>query len=241
MKTLLIKELKNFFINWTGYLFIAIFLLAIGLFLWFFPGEKNIFDSQIASLEPMFVLSPWLFMFLIPAITMKSFAEEKKTGTIELLLTRPLSASQIVIAKFLSAFIVLLIALLLTFVYFFSIQFFLSPKSIDIGATIGSYFGMMLIIAAFCSIGLFASNLTNNQIVAFLVSLTLIFIFYIGFSYISMIFGTGFFSTFFDFLALSSHYEAFSYGIIDLTDVFYFLSVTLIFIFLNINLLSKKK
>ena len=179
MIALLRKEISSFLTSLIGYSVITIFLLAIGLFLWVFPGNFNILDAGFASLESLFVIAPWVFMFLIPAITMRSFAEEQRTGTIELLLTRPLSEWQIITAKYLAGLLLVIISVLPTVVYYFSLKSLGNPVgNIDSGGTWGSYLGLIFLGGSFVSIGLFASSLTENQIVSFLIGFFLCFFFY---------------------------------------------------------------
>ena len=178
MKSIVLREIKSFFGSPVGYLVIAIFLLLNGLFLWVFDGEFNILKSGFADLSPFFTLSPWILIFLIPAVTMRSFSDEKKQGTIELLFTKPLSIWQIVNGKFLGAFLLIVIAILPTLVYVYVISSLGLPEgNIDMGSTLGSYFGLLFLVAAYTSIGIFTSTLSENQIVAFLIAVFICFIF----------------------------------------------------------------
>ena len=182
MKSILLREIKSFFGSPIGYLVIAIFLLLNGLFLWVFEGDFNILNSGFADLNPFFTLAPWILIFLIPAVTMRSFSDEKKQGTIELLLTKPLTSWQIVNGKFIGAFLLIIIALIPTLVYVFVISNYGSPEgSFDLGSTVGSYFGLLFLVASYTSIGLFTSTLSENQIVAFIIAVFLCFLFYFGF------------------------------------------------------------
>jgi ABC-2 type transport system permease protein len=179
MKSIALREIKSFFGSPIGYLVIAIFLLLNGLFLWVFDGEYNILQSGFADLSPFFTLSPWILIFLIPAVTMRSFSDEKKQGTIELLLTKPLSIWQIVNGKLLGSFLLIEIALVPTLDYVYVITSLGSPEgNIDLGSTMGSYFGLLFLVAAYTAIGIYTSTLSENQIVAFLLSVFLCFIFY---------------------------------------------------------------
>ena len=182
MKSIVLREIKSFFGSPVGYLVIAIFLLLNGLFLWVFDGEFNILKSGFADLSPFFTLSPWILIFLIPAVTMRSFSDEKKQGTIELLFTKPLSIWQIVNGKFLGAFLLIVIAILPTLVYVYVLSSLGLPEgNIDMGSTLGSYFGLLFLVAAYTAIGIFTSTLSENQIVAFLIAVFLCFIFFYGF------------------------------------------------------------
>jgi len=235
MLALLKKEFNSFFASPIGYLVIAIFLLLNGLFLWLFKGEFNILDYGFSDLSPFFLISPWIFIFLIPAVTMRSFSDEKKQGTLELLLTKPISHFQIVLGKYLGALSLIIIALIPTLLYVYAIHQLGKPVgNIDTGSTIGSYFGLFFLAAAYTAIGLFSSTLSNNQIVAFIVAVFLCFFFYIGFEGIA-----GFTSShFIEQLGMSSHYKSISRGVIDSRDIIYFLSITILFLVLtqlNIN------
>ena len=179
MKALLLREIKSFFGSPIGYLVIAIFLIINGLFLWVFNGEYNIPNSGFADMTPFFTLAPWIFVFLIPAVTMRSFSDERKQGTLELLLTKPLSVWQITNGKFIGAMLLIWIAILPTFIYVQVISSLGMPEgNIDMGSTVGSYFGLLFLIAAYSAIGIFTSTLSDNQIVAFILAVFLCFLFY---------------------------------------------------------------
>src|SRR3954468_21082064 len=186
MKSILLKEIKSFFGSPIGYLVIAIFLLLNGLFLWVFDGQYNILKSGFADLTPFFTISPWILIFLIPAVTMRSFSDEKKQGTLELLLTKPLSIWEIVNGKFLGSLFLIILAIVPTFIYVKVISNLGLPEgNIDMGSTIGSYFGLLFLIAAYSAIGIFTSTLSENQIVAFIIAVFLCFFFYFGFEGLS--------------------------------------------------------
>ena len=181
MKALLLREIKSFFGSPIGYLVIAIFLLLNGLFLWVFEGEFNILNSGFADLGPFFKLAPWILIFLIPAVTMRSFSDEKKQGTLELLFTKPLSNWDIVNGKFFGAFILIVLAIVPTVMYVCTISYFGNPQgNIDLGSTLGSYFGLLFLIGAYTAIGIFTSTLSDNQIVAFILGMFLCWIFFSG-------------------------------------------------------------
>lgn len=189
MKSIVLREIKSFFGSPIGYLVIAIFLIINGLFLWVFEGDYNISNSGFADLTPFFTLAPWIFIFLIPAVTMRSFSDEKKQGTLELLLTKPLSIWQIVNGKFLGAVVLIIMAVIPTFIYVAVISNLGMPEgNIDMGSTIGSYFGLLFLISAYCAIGVFTSTLSDNQIVAFIISVFLCFIFYFGLKELPVLF-----------------------------------------------------
>src|SRR6056297_3528900 len=169
MFALFVKEIKNFFCSLTGYIVIIVFLLVNGFFLWLFPGQLNIPENGYATLSPLFFLSPWLFLFLVPSITMKLLAEEKQNGTIDLLFTRPLTEMQIIMAKYLAGLSLVLLSLLPTLIYFYSVsQLGSPPGNIDTGGTWGSYIGLFFLGGIYTAIGIFASAITDNQIVAFI-------------------------------------------------------------------------
>lgn len=240
MKSIALQEIKSFFGSPIGYLVIALFLLFNGLFLWVFDGEYNILQSGFADLSPFFTLSPWIILFLIPAVTMRSFSDEKKQGTIELLLTKPLSIWQIVNGKFLGAFLLIVAALVPTLIYVYVINSLGMPEgNIDMGRTIGSYFGLLFLVAAYTAIGIFTSTLSENQIVAFLISVLLCFLFYYGFEGISnyvKVFENGI-----SRLGMEYHYKSMSQGVIDSRDILYFLSVSFLFLSLTVFKLKSLK
>ena len=233
------KELRQFFSTLTGYIAIIVFLLVNGLVLFVF--ENNIFDFGYATLDRFFQLAPWILLLLIPAITMRSFADEFKTGTYEILQTRPLTRWQIIAGKYCGSLLVVLIALLPTIIYLFSIQQLSSNEGIDTGAITGSYIGLFFLAAVFTAIGICFSSFTNNAVVAFIASLIGCALLYYGFSAISHLpalpNGADYFT---EMLGIDFHYRSISRGLIDTRDVIYFLSV--IFLFLTItnrNLLKR--
>ncbi|MFT5863753.1 MAG: ABC-2 type transport system permease protein, partial [Flavobacteriales bacterium] len=176
MYAILKKEIHAFFASPIGYLVIGLFLLVTGLFLWVFEGNFNIANSGFADLAPFFQLAPWIFTFLIPAVTMRSFSDEQKMGTLELLLTKPISTLELVLGKYLGAFTLIVLSLIPTVIYVYAIYQLGNPVgNLDIGVTIGSYLGLFLLAAAFTSIGIYASTLSDNQIVAFIIAVFLCF------------------------------------------------------------------
>ena len=186
MFTLLKKEIRSFLSSLIGYITIVVFLLVMGLFIWVLQTDSNILDRGYANIDGLFIIAPWVFLFLIPAITMRSFADEKKAGTIELLLTRPLTDLQIILAKYFAGFILVLFSLIPTLIYFYSVYRLGNPVgNIDTGGMWGSYIGLLLLGAAFVSIGIFASAITDNQVVSFILALFLCFFIYAGFDFIS--------------------------------------------------------
>jgi ABC-2 type transport system permease protein len=242
MWALLRKEISGFFSSLTGYIVIIVFLIVSGLFIWVFQGSTNIPDSGEASLEPLFSIAPWIFLFLIPAITMRSFAEEKKAGTLDLLMVRPISNFQLIAAKFLAHFVLVILALLPTLIYYFSVVRLGDPTgNIDKGGTWGSYIGLLLLAASYTSVGIFSSSITENIIVAFLLSVFLCFIGYSGFQYIGNLFPLGGTGNILINLGIDAHYKSISRGVIDSRDVIYFLSFVAIFgVAANLKLNSKR-
>ncbi len=242
MYQLLHKEISSFFNSLTGYIVIAVFLLSTAMFLWVFPGEFNILENGYASLDPLFVLAPWVFLFLLPAITMRLFADEKKSGTIELLFTKPFTDFQIIFAKYLSGLLLGLFSLIPTLIYYFSVYLLGSEiGNMDAGGTWGSYIGLFFLASIYVAIGLFSSSLTENQIIAFLLAVILSFFFYIGFESISSISFLEPVSEFILNLGINEHYKSMSRGVIDLRDVIYFLSVIALFLFLTKTVLESRK
>ena len=228
------KEIQGFFASLTGYLVIAVFLLVTGLCLWVIPGVLNIPDSGYASLESLFFIAPWVFLFLVPAITMRSFAEEKKTGTIELLLTKPISEWQVTVAKYLAAAAVVVIALLPCVVYIFSVwRLGSTAGNLDTGATYGAMIGLVMLGAVYAAIGTFTSSLTDNQIIAFIVAALLCFVFYEGFDAFAKMFESPAMHDFITYLGIKEHYASISRGVVDLRDLTYFFGVITVFLLLT--------
>jgi len=242
MITLLKKEISSFLSSLIGYIVITVFLLVNGLFLWVFPSEFNILDFGYSNIDGLFMIAPFVFLFLIPAITMRLFADEKKSGTIEVLLTQPLSDFQIIMAKYLAGFALVIFSLLPTLVYFFSVyQLGLPAGNIDAGGMWGSYLGLLFLGSAFVAIGLFSSSLTDNQIVAFIISVFLCGFIYLGFEFIYSLELFGSIDLFIKQLGMSSHFTSMSRGVIDTRDVIYFLSVISLFVLLTKLSLESRK
>ena len=242
MKAIFNKEINSFFASPIGFLVIGIFLVINSLFLFVFKGEFNILDNGFADLSPFFVLSPWVFLFLVPAVTMRSFSEERKQGTLEILLTKPLTEIQLIMGKFLGAFTLIFLALLPTLFFVYTIWQLGNPiGNIDLAATIGSYIGLLFMAATFTAIGVFASTLSQNQIVAFIIAVLLCLLMLYGFDAISNLnlFGNQFPI---ETLGLQYHFNSVSRGVIDTRNLVYFVSVALIFLmFTKINLKQIKQ
>ena len=228
MIAILKKEIYSFFSSPIGYLVIGLFLVITGLFLWVFDGIFNIADSGFADLAPFFQIAPWIFVVLIPAITMRAFSDEKKTGTLELLLTKPISKTALVYGKYLGAFALIVFAIIPTCIYIIAIYQLGNPVgNLDTGVTIGSYLGLFLLAAAFTSIGIFASTLSDNQIVVFIMAVFGCFLFYFGLEGIANY--TGSLGNYISGLGIKTHYESISRGVIDTRDIIYFLSIIILF------------
>jgi ABC-2 type transport system permease protein len=233
------KELSQFFSSLTGYIAIIVFLLVNGLVLFVF--KNNILDYGYASLENFFSFAPWILLFLISAITMRSFADEYKGGTYEVLRTRPLTSWQIVNGKFFGSLLVAVIALLPTLVYYFTINNLAASTGIDGGAAIGSYSGLVFITALFTSIGICISSFTNNPVVSFIISLLACILFYFGFTAISQL---PFFENgadyYIEMMGIEYHYQSISRGVVDTRDIIYFLSLIFFFLLITRQNLQKK-
>ncbi len=241
MYPLVKKEIRSFFSSITGYLVIIVFLIVNSLFMWVFPGELNIFDSGYATLETLFIMSPWVFLFLVPAITMRMFSEEKKSGTIELLLTKPVNELQIVLSKFTAGVVLVLFSLLPTLLFFFTVYRVGNPVgNIDTGGTWGSYIGLFLLACTYVSMGLFASSLTSSQIVAFIIGVLIPFFFYTGFDSLAALTGWVRIESFLVYLGISEHYKSVSRGVIDSRDIVYFFCVIGFFVYLTRTVLRSR-
>ncbi len=241
MKAILLREIKSFFGSLTGYLVIAVFLILNGIFLWIVDGQYNILQSGYNDLTPFFQLAPLVLLLLIPAITMKSISDERKQGTIELLVTKPLSLNQIVTGKFLGAFLLVVLAILPTVLYIIILNPYGMPTgNMDLGSTLGSYLGLMFLIAAYTSIGIFCSSLSDNQIVAFILAVIICFILYLGFDQLAELLKSS--ATLIEKFGISYHFKSMSRGVIDTRDLIYFISVTVFFLMATVfNLKNVRK
>ncbi len=242
MYTLFLKEIKGFFSSVIGYVVIAFFLLIVSLFMWVFPTNFNIFQVGAANIDTLFLISPWVFLFLVPAITMNMFADELRTSNMELLLTRPISEFKIVMAKYLASIVLVLIALVPTLLFLFSIDSLADPVgNVDYGAIAGSYIGLVFLGAVYASIGIFASSLSKNVIVSFLLGILFCFLFYLGFDLLSDLISAGSVSEFIKSLGINDHYSSVSRGVVDSRDIIYFLSVIALFVFFSKLRLESRK
>ncbi|HNX56742.1 MAG TPA: gliding motility-associated ABC transporter substrate-binding protein GldG [Prolixibacteraceae bacterium] len=242
MFSLLKKEITSFFGSLTGYLVVFVFLLATSLFLWVFPGNYNIPESGYASLDGLFSLAPWVYLFLVPAITMRLFAEEKRLGTMEILLTRPVSALQIVWAKYLAGLLLVSISLVPTLVYFYTVYTLGNPVGcMDTGGTWGAYLGLFFLAAIYVAIGLLASALTDNPVFAFILALLVSFAIYLGFDLVgSMQFSSGVQQTITS-LGINEHYNSISRGVVDSRDLVYFVAVAFVFLWITSRIIHFHK
>ncbi|MDR2383930.1 MAG: gliding motility-associated ABC transporter permease subunit GldF [Prevotellaceae bacterium] len=224
------KEIGMFFSSLTGYIAIIVFLALTGWFMWINPGEFNVLDGGYASIDTLFFIAPWVFLFLVPATTMRSFAEERKTGTIELLLTHPVSEMQLVMAKYLAAVTLILFSLIPCLIYFVTVYFAGNPVgNIDLGGTWGAFIGLFFLASAYAAIGIFASSLTDNQIIAFIVSAVLCFFAYTGFDGLASMAPLKSVGAFIISLGINEHYKSLSRGVIDIRDIVYFVIVVATF------------
>lgn len=231
MFALYLKEIRSFLSSVIGYIFIAIFLILNSLFLWVISSDSNILEGESADLIPFFYISPYIFLILIPAITMRSFSEEKRTGTIEWLFTKPLSDNAIILAKYLAGVTLVVISLIPTFIYYYTVHKLGDPVGImDDGAAIGSYFGLVFIGACFVAFGVFASSITNSQIIAFIISVFLCWFMYDGLNMLGSFQLMGEFDYVIKKIGMFDHYEAIKKGVVDTRDLIYFLSLIVIFI-----------
>ena len=241
MLTIFIKEINYFLNTLIAYVVISVFLTAIGLLMWVFP-ETSVLSYGYADMETLFAFGPYVFMFLIPAITMRMFAEESKTGTLELLFTRPLTDWQIIMGKYLSAYFLVIFALIPTLLYYYTIYQLGSPVgNIDTPGVIGSYVGIVLLGGVFTAIGIFSSALTSNQIIAFIVSIFICFMLYAGFSSLSSMNIWGNTATTLEHFSISYHYSAMSKGLLDSRNLLYFFSVGITMLILTKLTISSRK
>jgi ABC-2 type transport system permease protein len=241
MFSLLKKEIQSFLGSLIGYIVIIVFLVIIGLVMWVFPGDMNILEGEYTTLSPLFTIAPWVFMFLIPAVTMRLFADENKSGTIELLLTKPLTDLQIITSKYLAGLLLVIFSLLPTLIYYATVyKLGMPPGNIDHGGLWGSYLGLLFLASGFVSIGLFSSSLSDNQVISFIVAVFLSFIFYIGFEFIGSIEALGSIELFIKNLGINEHYTSMSRGVIDSRDALYFASLIAFFFILTKVKLSSR-
>ncbi|MDR3652056.1 MAG: gliding motility-associated ABC transporter permease subunit GldF [Paludibacter sp.] len=240
MFTILKKELRVFFSNATGYIVIGIFLILTGLFLWIIPGEYNILDSGYANVDGLFYLAPWLFLFLCPAITMRLFAEEKQTGTWEILITKPISKTQIVLGKYFAGLTLVTLALLPVLLYYISVSYLAEPiGNVDSGAFWGSFIGLFFLAVIYVAIGTFSSSISNNQIISFVAAVVLSFFLFYGFEVLTGFFTSGKSIQLLEALGIHAHYKSMSRGVIDSRDLLYFVLLSGAFLSLTVWKIKK--
>tara|TARA_R110001583_G_scaffold412_4_gene3878 strand:+ start:21624 stop:22352 length:729 start_codon:yes stop_codon:yes gene_type:complete len=234
MKPILIKELNSFFSSPIAYLVIAVYLLINGLFLWVFEGDFNILHAGFADLNNYFFIAPWIFIFLIPAITMRSFSDEINTGTIEILKTKPITNWQLILGKYFGSFLLVILAIIPTLIYVYSIYQLGNPiGNIKFGATFGSFIGLLFLAGTYTSIGIFASTISKNQIVSFIVAVFISFFLYFGFEALANYNLFGNLDYFIQNFGMSAHYNSISKGVIDTRDLIYFVTLTYFFLVLT--------
>jgi ABC-2 type transport system permease protein len=230
MFAILRKEISGFFSSLTGYIVIMVFLLVNSLFMWILPGEWNILDSGYAGLDTLFLLSPWIFLFLVPAVTMRMIAEEKRMGTIELIYSRPITEREVIYGKYFASVCLVLFSLLPGIIYYISVYYLgETPGNLDKGGTWGAFMGLFFLAAIYTSVGIFTSSLTDNQVIAFILAVLFCFVLFTGFDSIAYLPGLKKLDEFFIRLGINEHYKSMSRGVIDIKDVIYFVSVIVIF------------
>ncbi len=230
MFTIYKKEIRSFLSSFIAYIVMAVFLLTTGLFMWVLKGS-TVFDLGLASMLVMFQMAPYVLIFLVPAITMRSFSDEQKNGTLELLATKPITETQIILGKFFASLTLVLFAILPTLIYYFSIYQLGTPiGNIDTGAMWGSYFGLLLLAAAYTAIGIFCSSLTENQIVALISGMALCFGFYQVIGLLGEVKWLNVIGKSMQWFGLDYHYDSLSRGVIDTRDVLFFTSITALFL-----------
>ena len=239
---LLKKEFRSFFNTPVGYIVLAIFFVGAGLFLWIFPGEYNVLNSGYANIDGLFVLAPWLFLFLCPAVTMRLNEKKKQQGTIELLLTRPISTFSLVVGKFLSAWLIMLVALIPSIIWYATVYILAEPMgNVDSGAFWGSFIGLIFLASVYGSIGLFGSSITRNQITAFVISAVICFTMFYGFELIGSLFTNGNTSLYLKNIGIHAHYQSMSRGVLDSRDMLYMIIITVLFLLGAKTALTRKK
>ncbi len=236
------KEINQFFSSLTGLLTIVIFLMINGLFMWIFSGDFNVLDFGYANMDSFFMLAPILFLIFIPAICMRLFSEEYRSGTMEVLLTKPISIWNVVVSKYLAANVLVLFSILPTLIYFISIYFLGETiGNLDVGGIIGSYLGLFMLSSAFIAIGIFASAISSNQVVAFLIAIICNAIVYYGFGILSEVTFFQNWDLFISNLGIAYHYNVMSKGVIDSRDILYFMSICFLFLMLSKTTIQLKR
>ncbi len=242
MRSIFWKEISSYFSSLTAYVIVGVFLLLIGAFAWVFP-DTSILSNNYAGLDPLFTMAPLVFLFLVPALTMRSFSEEYQLGTIEFLISKPLHDWQIVLAKYFAQVFLVLVALIPTAIYYYSVYQLGAPEgNLDKGGIIGSYLGLFLLSCLFVSIGILASSLSTNQIVSFILAFLLSFVVYFGFEFLADLpVFIGSWDNVIDKIGASHYYSSLSKGILDSRDIIYFLSVITFMLFATITSLQWRR
>ena len=236
------KEINSFFSTPIGYLIIAIFLLANSLLMWGFRSEYNVLDNGYAQMDSLFILAPILFLLFIPAVTMRLFADEHKEGTIELILTKPLTELQIVLAKYFAGLVLIVLSILPTLVHYFSVyKLGETSGNIDSAGILGSYIGLFLLASGFVAIGTFASAISKNQIISFVIAIILSAFFYLGWDVIASGISNGKAELAIKYIGINAHYSSLSKGVIDSRDILYFISLNTLFVLLTQTFLMSRK
>ena len=242
MYTLLKKEISGFFSSLTGYIVIIVFFVVNSSIMWLFKGALNVFDVGYATLDTLFIISPWVFLFLAPAVTMRMFADEKKSGTIELLFTRPLSDFQIIFAKYVAGLLLVLFSILPTLIYFYSIYQLGNPVgNVDTGGTWGSFIGLFFLAAIYVAIGIMSSSITDNQLISFITAVLFSLFMFQGFDKMSEFFLFKSINEFVINLGINEHYKSMSRGVIDSRDMIYFVSAIAFFLLITKTILHSRK
>lgn len=242
MKAIFIKELQLYFGSLSAYLIVFVFLATTGLLLWVFSGYQNILDTEYAQLNGLFNNAPWLFLWLIPALCMHLFSESYRTKSSKLLLTRPITQTNIILGKYFAAFVVVLFSILPTLLYVVSLQLLTNPSNqIDIGLQISAYTGLILLASTYISISIFTSCLSDNQLISFVLGVIFCVFFYIGWEYIAQTLPTGMGSNYIMKFSINNSYQSISRGVIDSRDILFFVLLDFIFLFLTHQLLKYKR
>lgn len=242
MYAIFIKELNSFFSSLTGLIAAVVFLVINGLFLWVFPGEFNVLDSGYSTLDTLFIIAPWVFLFLVPAIAMRTFAEEKRTGTIELLLTRPITDIHLILGKYFAVIVLVIFILVPSFVFFISVFLLGNPVgNIDIGGTWGSYIGLFFLASAYAAVSVFASSLSSNHIVSFIVGMIISFFLFIGLESIASLHIFKGVQHIIVSMGINEHYRSMSRGVIDTRDIVYFFTLSAIFLMATRAVIQSRK
>ncbi|HPF93251.1 MAG TPA: gliding motility-associated ABC transporter permease subunit GldF [Tenuifilaceae bacterium] len=242
MYAIFIKEFNSFFASLSGVIAAIVFLVVNGLFIWVFPGELNVLDSGYANLDTLFMIAPWVFLFLVPAIAMRTFSEEKRTGTIELLLTRPLSDTKLVLGKYFAVLALVLVILIPALFFYLSVYLLGNPVgNIDTGGTWGSFIGLFFLASGYAAISVFASSLSQNQIVSFILGVVLCFLLYMGIESLASLHLFKGIEHIIVSMGINEHYQSMSRGVIDTRDMVYFFGLATLFILFTRTAIQSRK